>query len=57
MAKIWFNKAKLGQKCKKSEGKKVAAPGFEPGSLDPKSNALTTELQRKQEFGLENSCF
>ena len=24
--------------------KKVAPPGFEPGSLDPKSDALSTEL-------------
>ena len=34
----------MGQKCKKSEGKKVAPPGFEPGSPDPKSDALLTEL-------------
>ena len=44
MAKICFSKAKIGQKSKKSEGKKVAPPGFEPGSLDPKSDALPTEL-------------
>ena len=40
MAKIWFSKAKVGQKSKKSEAKKVAPPGFEPGSLDPKSDTL-----------------
>ena len=32
MAKIWFSKAKVGQKSKKNEGKKVAPPGFEPGT-------------------------
>ena len=44
MAKVWFSKAKIGQKSKKMKGKKVAPPGFEPGSLDPKSDALPTEL-------------
>ena len=37
MANTHINKAKIGQK---SENKKVAPPGFEPGSLDPKSDAL-----------------
>ena len=40
MANTHFSKAKIGQKSKKSENKKVAPPGFEPGSLDPKSDAL-----------------
>ena len=44
MANTHFSKAKIGQKSKKSENKKVAPPGFEPGSLDPKSDALPTEL-------------
>ena len=44
MAKVWFSKAKTGQKNKNIEGKKVAPPGIEPGSLDPKSDALPTEL-------------
>ena len=30
----------MDQKSKKNEGEKVAQPGFEPGSLDPKSDAL-----------------
>ena len=51
---MWFNKAKLGQKCKKSEEKKVAPLGIEPGSLDPKSDALTTELLGKQFWGAKN---
>ena len=40
VAKIHISKAKTGQKSKKNEGKKVAPPGFEPGSPDPKSDAL-----------------
>ena len=44
MANTHYSKAKVGQKSKKSEGKKLAPPGFEPGSLDPKSDALPTEL-------------
>ena len=48
-------KQSQAKNAKKSEGKKVAAPGFEPGSLDPKSKALTTELRRKQEIGAKNS--
>ena len=44
MGKMHISKAKIGQKCKKVEGKKVAPPGIEPGSLDPKSDALPTEL-------------
>ena len=40
MAKVQFSKAKPGQKSKKIEEKKVAPPGIEPGSLDPKSDAL-----------------
>ena len=40
MANTHFSKAKIGQKSKNSEGKKVGPPGFEPGLLDPKSDAL-----------------
>ena len=47
---IVSSKAKLGQKGKKSENKKVAPPGFEPGSLDPKSDALPTELLAQKEI-------
>ena len=44
MANTHNSKAKIGQKGKKMQEKKVAPPGFEPGSLDPKSDALPTEL-------------
>ena len=35
-------------------GKKLMSVGFEPGSLDPKLDALSTELPRKQEIRGEN---
>ena len=54
MAKINNHKAKIGQKGKKVEGKKVADQGFEPGSLDPKSDTLTTELWRQGILGRKN---
>ena len=50
MANTHFSKAKLSQKSKKMEDKKVAPPGFEPGSLD----ALTIGLRGKGKYGAKN---
>ena len=57
MANTLYSKAKVGQKSKKSEGKKVAPPGFEPGSLDPKSDALPTELLAQNENSGQNFSY
>ena len=51
MANTHISKAKIGQKGKKSEDKKVTPPGFEPGSLDPKSNTLPLSYGGKEFWG------
>ena len=57
MAKIHISKGKPWQKCKKMEGKKVAPPGFEPGSLDPKSDALPLDHGGGKFFGPKIDVF
>ena len=51
MANTHNSKAKLSQKCKRSENKKVAPPGFEPGSPDPMSDALPQDHGGGKKFG------
>ena len=58
MANIHISKGKKTKNAKKWEEKKLhhlAWPGFEPGSLDPKSNALPTELLLQSKISRRNS--
>ena len=55
MAKINNCNEKSEKKRKQSEGKKLPSPGFEPGSPDPKSDALPTELLRTEILGAKKS--
>ena len=57
MAKINNCNQKIEVKGKKRKGKKLPSVGFEPGSLDPKSDVLPTELLRREILGPKITIF